>query len=542
MKVRLANMLKAKRDINISDEPMSIAQAIAHPYADHFMGAFADEIQSLDDMTTWKAFFGDVSDIPKGLLLSSKVVFSIVYNPDGTFKKFKARLVARGDQLKHPFDPDTYAGTAHSETLRLFFSVAATLDYDLESHDVKTAFLHPSLKPDEKIYLRRPKGATDKYMPPIVELLKCIYGLPQAAKYFDEHVTERLLSMGFKRCISDSQLFVLTKDGETLYLLKHVDDFICGAPKGSSLLAFVAAELGKSYTLTSHKEPTNFVGLAISRDRPNRKITLTQPSYVATLQERFPIAPTSPMYPMREDFLTSLPDHQDDQKLIDALHTIFQEKVGSILYLSSQTRLDLLYAVTQLSRRSKKCTTRDMKAVDRLLSYIFQTHQFGLTLGSKSGSMDIHAFVDASYACHLDLKSHTGICLALGDDSGFFMAQSKKQSITADSTTVAEFVATHTACQRVLWSRNVLVEMGFNPKIILHQDNTSTIHLLKHAGNSGRTKHIALRYNMIRETIKEHKIKVVYTPSKDMVADIFTKPLGMHLFPLLQAAVLGIQR
>ena len=150
MKVRRANMLKVKREINISDEPMSIAQAIAHPYADHFMGAFADEIASLNDMSTWRKFFGDASDIPKGLLLSSKVVFSIVYNPDGTFKKFKARLVARGDQLKHPFDPDTYAGTAHSETLRLFFSVVATLDYDIESHDVKTAFLHPSLKPDEK--------------------------------------------------------------------------------------------------------------------------------------------------------------------------------------------------------------------------------------------------------------------------------------------------------------------------------------------------------------------------------------------------------
>ena len=301
-------------------------------------------------------------------------------------------------------------------------------------------------------------------------------------------------------------------------------------------------ELGKSYTLTTHHNPENFVGLAISRDRPNRKLTLSQPSYIATLQERFQISPKNPSYPMREDFLTSLPDHIDDEKLLDSIQTLFQEKVGSILYLASQTRLDLLYAVTQLSRRSKKCTTRDMKAVDRLLNYIFQTHHLGLTLGSKSGSMDIHAFVDASYACHLDLKSHTGICIALGDDSGFFLAQSKKQSITADSTTVAEFVATHTACQRVLWSRNVLVELGFNPKIILHQDNTSTIHLLRHAGNSGRTKHIALRFNMIRETIKDYKIKVVYTPSKDMVADIFTKPLGMHLFPLLQSAVLGIQR
>jgi acetate kinase len=90
-----------------------------------------------------------------------------------------------------------------------------------------------------------------------------------------------------------------------------------------------------------------------------------------------------------------------------------------------------------------------MKAVDRLLSYIFQTPHLGLTLGSRSGDLDLHAFVDASYACYSDSKSHTGICLALGNDSGAFLALSKKQTITADSTTVAEFVAMHTGCQRV---------------------------------------------------------------------------------------------
>jgi hypothetical protein len=398
------------------------------------------------------------------------------------------------------------------------------------------------LKPAEKIYLRRPKGATDEDMPPIVELLKCIYGLPQASKYFDEHISERLLAMGFTRCISDDQVFVKKVDNEYVYLLKHVDDIMVAAPKDSTHLALVESELGKHYTLTTHHDPVNFVGLCITRDRPNRKITLTQPSYLDTLEKRFTIATTSPTYPMREDYLTSLPDHVDDPILILDQQTLFQEKVGSLLYLASQTRLDLLYSITQLSRRSNKCNTRDMKAVDRLLNYVFQTRHLGLTLGSSSGDMDLHAFVDASYACYLDSKSHTGICLSLGNDSGAFLALSKKQTITADSTTVAEFVATHTGCQRILWSKNMLEEMGFLPKIFLHQDNTSTIHLLKHSGNSGRTKHIALRYNMIREAIKHHDIQVVYTPSEEMVADIFTKPLGMRLFPLQQCAVLGLPK
>jgi hypothetical protein len=72
-----------------------------------------------------------------------------VFNPDGTFKKFKARLVARGDQLKTLFDPDTYAGTVSSPTLRLLLSVATENDLDLVSHDIKSAFLYYSLKPDE---------------------------------------------------------------------------------------------------------------------------------------------------------------------------------------------------------------------------------------------------------------------------------------------------------------------------------------------------------------------------------------------------------
>ena len=72
-------------------------------------------------MNTFKAYFGDINEIPKGSLLSSKAIFSIVYDPDRSFKKFKARLAAQGDQLKNLFNPNTYAGTAHSENLQLFF-------------------------------------------------------------------------------------------------------------------------------------------------------------------------------------------------------------------------------------------------------------------------------------------------------------------------------------------------------------------------------------------------------------------------------------
>ena len=49
------------------------------------MAAFASEIASLQDMHTFIPYTDNVNLIPIGSLLSSKAIFNIVYNPDGTF-------------------------------------------------------------------------------------------------------------------------------------------------------------------------------------------------------------------------------------------------------------------------------------------------------------------------------------------------------------------------------------------------------------------------------------------------------------------------
>ena len=119
---------------------------------------------------------------------------------------------------------------------------------------------------------------------------------------------------------------------------------------------------------------------------------------------------------------------------------------------------------------------------------------------------------------------------------------SKKQSVLADSTTVSEFIDTHSAVQKVLWAQNLLTELGFISTIptTLYQDNKSTIRLISHKGNSGRTKHIALRFNMIREAVKHNQITIEYLPSEQMTADTLTKPLGSILFPIHQCRLLNL--
>ena len=159
---------------------LSVDQAKVHEHSKGFMSALDDDVSSLWNMSTWKFFSGDLKSIPPGRLIGSKVIFDIVYNSDETFKKVIARTVARRDQLKS-LDSDNFAGTVKSETMRILLAVVAEEDLDHDSLDVKTAFLYPPLKSDDRTWLRRPRGLTDEHMPQVVELLKSVYGLPKAS-------------------------------------------------------------------------------------------------------------------------------------------------------------------------------------------------------------------------------------------------------------------------------------------------------------------------------------------------------------------------
>jgi hypothetical protein len=56
------------------------------------MHAFANELKSLKDMNTFKQYFGDVKDIPKGALLSSKAIFFHCLQSRWDIQKVKSKI------------------------------------------------------------------------------------------------------------------------------------------------------------------------------------------------------------------------------------------------------------------------------------------------------------------------------------------------------------------------------------------------------------------------------------------------------------------
>jgi hypothetical protein len=532
----------------IDHNHFTIQQALRSPYAVDLCGAVRDEIASLRKMNAIVNCDIDPTSIPKHQLVRSLLLIDRLFNPDGSFKKNKARIVARGDDWNPLIPFDVYAGTVKSESIRILLSIIACEDMEMACADVKTAFLYPDL--NETLYMRRPPGLPSDFdFPPVVKLNKCIYGLPQASAAFRLHSDTHLRSDGFIPCISDPCLYTKCVNGIYIYVSVHVDDFGI-ASKSSALISAFLDNLRKTYTVTVVHEPTSYLGMHITRNRTTRTISLSQPHYIDDMLAMYNVdtvnnIPTTPM----TTCTSLLPDTHPDAALMNAPLTPetlyqYQSRLGTLLFLACQSRPDILYAVNHFCRRVHSAIHSDYLGVNRILRYIAATRDITLDFHSDDGIV-LYASVDASYACHSDLRSHTGCTLHIGRTSGCVMAITRKQTVMADSSTVAEYIAAATACKEIMWARDLLHELGYTQQLatVLLEDNQSTIALIQNGNNGNKTKHIGVRFNLIREQVADGVVRMQYCDTLNMPSDMLTKPtppsVFLHLRPLLQGTRSG---
>jgi len=496
------------------------------------------EFANMYKNTVWYPDLIDEKSILKSLILPSQLLYEIQINPDGTLKKYKCRLVIRGDKWYDIYEMDTYASTVKSETVKICLAIAATEDMEMESVDVKAAFLNSPLKDDEIIYMRRPPGLNDSHMPKIVRLKKCIYGMKQASAYFHAHSDAVLKSFGCVPTEEDDCCYTLNHQGQTAIIIKHVDDFGLMS-KSQSLLTFIKTKLSEAYEITVDPEMKFYLGHHLVRDRKNKKIWLDQSAMIMDMAVKFDIPTDGPFPSTPMEYM----QHHDKPPAIllnDKEKQDYQSRVGSILYVARHTRTDTLFSVAISTTKTQNPTTADLTAVNRIITYLVGTKDLALQLGSDEGVI-LYATVDASYATHEDSKSHTGCTLHIGRDSGAVIAISKKQKITSDSSTIAEFIATHVVAKEIIWCRGLLKSLGY-PQLsptVLFEDNQSTISMIKNKCNGKRTKHIDVRYNMIRELCAKMIIIMTYLASKEMTSDTLTKALAPAPFIHLRKKIMG---
>jgi hypothetical protein len=201
----------------------------------------------------------------------------------------------------------------------------------------------------------------------------------------------------------------------------------------------------------------------------------------------------------------------------------YQQIVGSLLWAAQCNRPDISFAVNRLSQFLKDPSKAHWQAACRVLWYLVTTKHLWLRLG---GSLKMCGFSDSDWAeDRQDRRPTSGYKYHLG--SGSISWKSSKQATVSLSSTEAEYKAMSYSCKEGLWLRNLLRELKLIPStsIPLHVNNAGAKALSKNPEHHTRTKHIDARFHFIWECVKKDKLAFLHVSTKDMLADMLTKPL-----------------
>ncbi|GJV66531.1 putative ribonuclease H-like domain-containing protein [Tanacetum coccineum] len=224
-----------------------------------------------------------------------------------------------------------------------------------------------------------------------------------------------------------------------------------------------------------------------------------------------------------------------DEDGVDVDVHVYMSMIGSLMYLTA-SRPDIMFAVCACARFQVTPKASHLNAVKRIFRYLKHQPKLGLWY-PRDSPFELEAYSDSDYGgASLDRKSTTGGCQFLG--RRLISWQCKKQTIVANSTTEAEYVAAANCCGQVLWIQNQMMDYGFNfMNTKIHIDNESTISVIKNPVAHSRTKHIEIRFHFIRDCYEKRLIEVIKIHTDHNVADLLTKGFDVTRFNSLVVSI-----
>ena len=141
--------------------------------------------------------------------------------------------------------------------------------------------------------------------------------------------------------------------------------------------------------------------------------------------------------------------------------------------------------------------------------------------------LDLMAFSDSDWAGDLDKrKSTSGFIFFI--NGGAVSWKSRTQKCVAQSSAEAEHIASSETAKEAVWLRSLISTVKgreIEEPTMLNVDNQAAISIIKNPVCSSRTKHIELRYHLVRDYYERKIISVQHVPTESNAADLLTKPL-----------------
>ena len=323
-------------------------------------------------------------------------------------------------------------------------------------------------------------------------------------------------------------------------VILYVDDCGIAAKDPKDIEQLIDDLRALDFELTREGDFAEFLGIKFHK-RQDSSIELTQ---VGLIDKILSAVPTQ----MEDCKPNNLPvngplgSDPNGSPMTDAWN--YRSVIGMLLYLSTNTRVDIAFAVSQVARFSAAPKQVHASAVKSIIRYLKGTRKLGMII-RPTGKLDLDLFVDADFIGLYSAEDHSNSDSARSR-TGFIVKLSgcplywftKLQSIITCSTTEAEYVALSTSLRTLLVLKRIVLEAAAKLDISsvvnttvrarVFEDNQSAYHLATNHRITNRTRYFLNKWHWFWDQSKEFTIFKVDTHDQD--ADFLGKALSRQLF------------
>ena len=534
-------------------DTMYYHEAMKEPDRKQFIKAMQKEVESHTSNGVWELV--PKSSVPKGMEILPSVWAMKRKRRIATREvyKWKARLNIDGSKQTEGVNYwDTFSPVASWAAIRMVLITALLNEWETRQVDFVLAYTQADVECE--LYMKIPKGFEvdddDSYC---LKLKRNLFGQKQAGRVWNQHLVEKLKSIGFEVSAIDECLFYR---GNSLYVL-YTDDLILTGPDPKELDEILNDMKSAGLDLTVEGDVSDFLGVQIDRVSDGQ-FRLTQPHLINDILKELRLdgdrvaikkTPGASSVPLLRHM------ESDD---FDG-HFDYRRVIGKLNYLEKCTRPDISCAVHQAARFVGSPKVEHGKALKWLGRYLAGTKEQGI-IYTPDNDQSFELYVDASFSGNWDPKDAEWDPDTARSRAGYFVMYagcpviwaSKLLTEIAMSTTESEYLAISTATREVLPIMELIQEMsehGYGlinhvPKVHcrVFEDNSGAVELASSVKNPKmrpRTKHINTKYHHFRTKVMDGTLSIHPISTDDMLADILTKNCNEEILTRLRARVIG---
>ncbi|GMF39098.1 unnamed protein product [Phytophthora fragariaefolia] len=432
--------------------PRSYDEATASNNRAQWKAAIECELSSLMTNKPWRL-------VPKPKhqrAIGCRWVFALKRDETGRIVRHKARLVAKGYSHRH----------------------------------VRRRYCIHVWGMEEEIYMELPDGLmeilddTDDGDEDLVCLLeKCLYGLKQASRVWNETIDRHLKSMGFKPTKADPCVYTRDDNDQRCVVCLYVDDMLIASRDQDEIIS-VKAQIAEKFKIKELGQARYILGIEIDYNMEVKTLGICQRAYTEAVIKKFGQEHANPsLIPLDTSVhLTKNGEPKTDEEKAKMRPKPYRSLIGSLMYLACGTRSDISVAVAKLSRLLENPGEKHWNAGIKVVKYLLKTKNIGI-LYDGALSSKLVAYSDADWAGNRDdRRSVSGVMVMMCGAPVVW--RSTFQKTVALSSTEAGYMALSECVKEVVWMRLLLKDLGSEQTggTVVYEDNQGAMALAKNGG------------------------------------------------------------